>query len=100
MAVASETETKLDRDYAKPAVIGLTVVVAIAGLIYAGEQNAQAARAAFENKQNQEIAQESRTFCAKWGFSAGTEKQLSCVADLSVIRERQGKRIHDDINSP
>jgi hypothetical protein len=59
--------------------------------------NGAAARAAFEQQRNDEIAIESRAACEKWGIPAGAQKHTDCIADLKVIRERHEKRISDDL---
>jgi hypothetical protein len=53
-------------------------------------------RANLEYQRSNEIAAESRSFCEKWGISAGTQKHAECITDLEAIREHQAKRTSDD----
>jgi hypothetical protein len=43
-----------------------------------------------------DMANESRALCEKWGMPAGTAKHLACVGDIQGVRERQAQRIAED----
>jgi hypothetical protein len=44
-----------------------------------------------------ELADESRTYCEKWGMKAGTAEHATCVQDLQEIRDKHKTRILADI---
>ncbi|MPZ38062.1 MAG: hypothetical protein GEU95_08340 [Rhizobiales bacterium] len=49
-------------------------------------------RAAFERQIEEEIAEESRIACEKWGMQAATPAHISCVAELKAIRANHDNR--------
>ena len=53
-------------------------------------------RAAIDRQIEEEVAQESRAACAKWGMPAGTAAHISCVAELKVIRTNHDNRRRTD----
>lgn len=56
------------------------------------------ARERFEQIRAQEISEENRHYCEKWGRKAGTHEYTLCTIDLYAIRANQTKRIsHDTI---
>ena len=55
------------------------------------------ARERFERIRAQEISEENRHYCEKWGRKAGTHEYTLCTIDLYEIRENQTKRISDDM---
>ena len=55
------------------------------------------ARAAIQQQRNAEMAAESHALCQKWGMLSGTEKFDECLVDIQTVRERQAKRIMDDV---
>ena len=46
-----------------------------------------------------DMADESRALCEKWGMPAGSAKHLACVGDIQTVRERHARRIAED-NEP
>jgi hypothetical protein len=56
------------------------------------------ARAIAEAQRVQEIAEENKRYCQKWGMQAGTHEHLICTMDLDAIRAKVEQRIADDIN--
>jgi hypothetical protein len=54
------------------------------------------ARAIAEAQQAQEIAQENKLYCEKWGMRAGTHEHIICTMDLNAIRAKVEQRIADD----
>jgi cell division protein FtsN len=44
----------------------------------------------------QEIAQENKLYCEKWGMRARTHEHIICTMDLNEIREKVAKRIAED----
>lgn len=63
---------------------------------YALALNLHASQAELMRQETQRIAEESRAYCGKWGFLAGTQKHFACVLDLGEIRRREASRIQDD----
>src|SRR5262249_20600993 len=55
------------------------------------------ARAVIERQRLQEISDENRFYCEKWGMKAGTHEHTLCTLDLQQIRERVEPRIADDL---
>ena len=55
------------------------------------------ARATIERQRAQEIIEENRTYCEKWGLKAGTHEHTLCTLDLQEIRAKVEQRIADDL---
>lgn len=83
----------------KPLLAALVLLAGAAG-VYGLVRQSQAARAIFEQQRSKELAEESRAYCSKWGFSPGTEKHQVCVVDLATIRAATEKRLQDDAGIP
>jgi hypothetical protein len=49
-----------------------------------------------ERQRLQEISDENRFYCEKWGMKAGTHEHSLCTLDLQEIRARVGARIASD----
>lgn len=97
--MSSATEIK-GRDVSKPKALAiLAIVVVIAGFAYWISHNAGPARAAFEQQRRNEIAEENRAVCERWGQPAGTQTHRACIADLQHIREQHEKRIMADADT-
>ena len=56
------------------------------------------ARAIAEAQRVQEISQENKLYCEKWGMRAGTHEHLICTMDLDAIRAKVEQRIADESN--
>jgi hypothetical protein len=56
------------------------------------------ARVIAEARRVQEISQENKLYCEKWGMRAGTHEHLMCMMDLDAIRAEVEQRIADDSN--
>jgi hypothetical protein len=56
------------------------------------------ARVIAEVQRAQEISEENKSFCEKWGMRAGTHEHLICTMDLDAIRAKVEQRIADDSN--
>ena len=54
------------------------------------------ARAIAEAQRVQDIAEENKRYCEKWGMRAGTHEHLICTMDLDAIRAEVEQRIADD----
>jgi hypothetical protein len=54
------------------------------------------ARAIAEAKRMQEISQENKLYCEKWGMRSGTHEHLICTMDLDAIRAKVEQRIADE----
>jgi hypothetical protein len=72
------------------------VVISIAAFYVAITPRMIEARGAIERKIEEDIAQESRIACEKWGMLATTLAHISCVADLAAIRKKHDDRRADD----
>jgi hypothetical protein len=55
-------------------------------------------RAIAEVQRAQEISEENRFYCDKWGMRAGSHEHLICTMDLNHIRQQVEQRIGDDSN--
>jgi hypothetical protein len=55
------------------------------------------ARDIFQRIRAQEIFEENRTYCEKWGMRAGTHEHTLCTFDLNEIRAKHERRINDDM---
>jgi uncharacterized membrane protein len=58
----------------------------------------QEARAIAEAQRLQQIAEENRSYCEKWGMRAGSHEHVICTMDLSHIRKEVEQRIADESN--
>jgi hypothetical protein len=56
------------------------------------------ARAIAEAQRLQQIAEENRFYCEKWGMKAGSHEHVICTMDLTHIRKEVEQRIADDSN--
>jgi hypothetical protein len=54
------------------------------------------ARAIAEAQRAQEIYQENKLYCEKWGMRSDTHEHLICTMDLDGIRAKVEQRIADD----
>lgn len=55
------------------------------------------ARERFERIRAEEIAEENKHYCEKWGMKEGTHAYTLCTIDLYEIRANHSKRISDDM---
>ena len=74
------------------ALLAAWVVIMISNL-----SNASKARATAERQRAQEISEENRLYCEKWGMKAGTHEHTVCTLDLQEIRAKVERRIADDM---
>jgi hypothetical protein len=74
------------------ALLGAWVIVMLANL-----PNLSKTRAKAERQRAQEIAEENRLYCEKWGMKAGTHEHTLCTLDLQEIRAKVQQRIADDM---
>jgi hypothetical protein len=56
----------------------------------------QEARAIAEAQQVQQIAEENRFYCEKWGLRVGSHEHVICTMDLVHIRKDVEQRIADE----
>jgi hypothetical protein len=56
------------------------------------------ARVRAEVQLAQEISEENKFFCEKWGMRADTHEHIICTMDLNAIRAKVEQRIADDTN--
>jgi hypothetical protein len=54
------------------------------------------ARDEIDRQIEQEVAQESRMACEKWGMPVGAAAHISCVAELQLIRTNHDNRRRND----
>jgi hypothetical protein len=54
------------------------------------------ARVRAEVQRAQEISEENRSYCEKWGMRADTHEHIICTMDLNAIRAKVEQRIADD----
>ena len=54
------------------------------------------ARRRAELQRVQEISEENRFYCTKWGLRANTHEHLICMMDLDAIRAKVEERISED----
>jgi hypothetical protein len=55
------------------------------------------ARAVVQRQLLQEISDENRFYCEKWGMKSSTHAHTLCTLDLQEIRAREGARIASDL---
>jgi hypothetical protein len=55
------------------------------------------ARAVVQRELLQEISDENRFYCEKWGMKSSTHAHTLCTLDLQEIRAREGARIASDL---
>ena len=55
------------------------------------------ARATLERQRAQQIVEENKFYCEKWGMRAGTHEHTLCTLDLQAIRATAEQRIADDL---
>ena len=55
------------------------------------------ARERFERIRAQEIFEENRNYCEKWGMRSGTHEHILCTFDLDQIRAKHERRIAGDM---
>jgi hypothetical protein len=68
-----------------------TVVITIINIPQISE-----ARRRAELQRVQEISEENRFYCTKWGLRANTHEHLICMMDLDAIRAKVEQRISED----
>jgi len=83
--------------------VGRTVHAALWALLIAGAAvllfqipEMRRARAIAEAQRLQEIAQENKFYCEKWGMPARSHEHVVCTMDLGNIRKDIEKRITDE----
>jgi len=74
------------------ALLAAWVIIMVANLPHISK-----ARATAERQGTQEIAEENRVYCEKWGMKAGTHEHTLCTLDLQEIRAKVQQRIVDDM---
>jgi hypothetical protein len=77
--------------------IGSLVVLSLGAFGVMLFRHANQARAAAEVLIAEEIAQESKAFCAKFGIGPETARYAECANDLMEIRTRHKERIASDM---
>jgi hypothetical protein len=71
------------------------VVATVVNMIINIPQISEARRRA-ELQRVQEISEENRFYCTKWGLRANTHEHLICMMDLDAIRAKVEQRISED----
>jgi hypothetical protein len=72
------------------------LLVAWVAIIVVNIPRMQDARATIERERAQQISEENRFFCEKWGLQVNTHEHLICTMDLNDIRTRVEQRLADD----
>jgi hypothetical protein len=62
------------------------------GVLYASFKYGQKMRTIAEDQLRQTTADEDRSFCEKFGLSAGTPQFVACGQGLGIIRQKQADR--------
>jgi hypothetical protein len=81
-------------DIARAALWALAVATVV-NMIINIPQISEARRRA-ELQRVQEISEENRFYCTKWGLRANTHEHLICMMDLDAIRAKVEQRISED----
>jgi hypothetical protein len=81
-------------DIARAALWAL-VVATVVNMIINIPQISEARRRA-ELQRVQEISEDNRFYCTKWGLRANTHEHLICMMDLDAIRAKVEQRISED----
>src|SRR5262249_4525043 len=87
------TITRVD-EIAHAALCALAVATVV-NMIINIPQISEARRRA-ELQRVQEISEENRFYCTKWGLRANTHEHLICMMDLDAIRAKVEQRISED----
>jgi hypothetical protein len=58
----------------------------------------QEARAIAEAQRMQQIAEENRFYCEKWGLRVGSHEHVICMMDLVHMRKEVEQRVADESN--
>jgi hypothetical protein len=74
------------------ALLAAWVIITVSNL-----PNISKARATAEWQRAQEIFEENRFYCEKWGMKASKHEHTLCTLDLQEIRSKVQQRIADDI---
>jgi len=80
-----------------PILISGFLVLSLAAFGFLLFRHVQELRAAASAQIAQEIDEESKTFCRKFGFDPETVRHAECADDLSEIRRRHQQRIAGDV---
>jgi len=74
--------------------------VGVAGMVYLllHIPEMQDARARADAQLAQQISDENKSYCVKWGMPAGTHEHVICTMDLVRIRQETEQRIADAMN--
>jgi hypothetical protein len=74
--------------------------VGVAGMVYLllHIPEMQDARARADAQLAQQISNENKLYCEKWGMPAGTHEHVICTMDLVRIRQETEERIADAMN--
>ena len=74
----------------------VTLAAALIAVIVSITVYGTAVRAAAERQQAEDIAQENRFFCEKFGMDRATEVLTACGSHLNEIRKREKERLNRD----
>jgi hypothetical protein len=72
------------------------LVAAWVAIIIISIPRLESARATIERQRAQQILEENRFFCEKWGLQANTHEHVICTMDLNAIRARVEQRLTED----
>ena len=72
------------------------LVVAFVAVVMINIPQILDARRKVELQRVQEISEENRFYCIKWGLRANTHEHLICMMDLDAIRAKVEQRISED----
>jgi hypothetical protein len=95
--VTPTTGTWISRIYEIARTTLWAVVAAWAAIMIMNIPRIVEARATLERQRVQEIFEENRLYCEKWGMRAGTHEHTLCTLDLQEIRGKIEQHIADDM---
>jgi hypothetical protein len=98
MKLSTDAWIRIQRIYQTLHAALWAVLLAAVATMIIGIPRMLEARANAEYRRAQEISDESRVFCGKWGMSAGTVRYVQCERDLQEIRAREDQRLAGDFD--
>jgi hypothetical protein len=97
MSAISASRARMRRIYHAVHVALWALLAAWVIIMVSNLPNISKARATAERQRAQDIFEENRFYCEKWGMKTGTHEHTLCTLDLQEIRSKVQQRIADDI---
>jgi hypothetical protein len=98
MSLSRKAWAVIDRVYNEINVVLWAVGVALMVYLLLHIPEMRDARARADAQLAQQISNENKFYCEKWGMPAGTHEHVICTMDLVRIRQETEQRIADEMN--